>query len=325
MAHVRAGDGRGFELSKSFISPVPAGRVVLMGAPQNKADLPIDSLWLALALGPKEARLDGHLKSLDALWKSQGQKPLELFKRAWDGPVAAVSIKLPPGVVRGLLKPGTSQREASRQRLLQHGIDLDRMFRALTGEVAGIAWFDAEAFLRNLIEGSQRPEPRGAALVQTWMNESAAWDSALGQILEVFLPVKPTEKPIVGGTSWSTRLASQDAVLSLADKSLKLELGSQLQGRTLVDLGRSLSQRFEGAFGPGHASLLVDLGRLREELETPRFISGLDPMRVVTVQGFASAFLDQVTPIDHVLLDSDAQRPSGAKLMGRIVLKDSAQ
>jgi hypothetical protein len=50
-------------------------------------------------------------------------------------------------------------------------------------------------------------------------------------------------------------------------------------------------------------------------------IEGVDAVKLVTVQGFASAFLDRLTPIDFVLLDLSPQ-PDGAKLSGRIALKE---
>jgi hypothetical protein len=102
---------------------------------------------------------------------------------------------------------------------------------------------------------------------------------------------------------------------------MRLELGSGLKGRTLVDLSAQLAQRFDGAFSKGHASVLLDVGRLRAELQTPRMIEGLDAVKVVTVQGFASAFLDRLTPIDFVVLDL-APLPDGAKLSGRISLRE---
>jgi hypothetical protein len=323
MQHVRRGDGRGFEARLGPLQPLPAGKLVLLGVPHDKSEVPIDALWATLSLGAQEATLEGQLLSPDPVWRTQGGKGLETFKHSWEGPVAAVQMRLPIGVLKALIKPGTPEREQSRQRLLQHGIDIDRMFRALTGDVAGLVWFDAEAFLRNLID-TQRPDPRGAAIVEAGLNDSAAWEAALGQMLDVFLPVKPKAVRQGSTTSYLTRLASQDAIFSVEPKALRLEVGSGLQNRTLVDLGTRLSQRFNGAFGPGHASLLIDLGRLREELETPRAIPGLDPMHVVTVQGYASAFLDQLTPVDHLILDL-APNEKGAKLSGRLVLKQKGQ
>jgi hypothetical protein len=223
--------------------------------------------------------------------------------------------------LRSVLDKGSPEREASRQRLLSHGIDVERMVKALTGEVSGLMWFDAEAFLRNLIEGTERPEPRGAALVEVGVTDGSPWEIAVGQMLEVFLPVKPRMQQRSDGTVWTARMLGQDAALTVGKKAMRLELGSGLGGRTLVDLSAQLAQRFDGAFGKGHASLLVDVGRLRAELETPRMIEGLDPMRVVTVQGFASAFLDRLTPLDHVLLDL-APMKDGAKISGRIVLRE---
>jgi hypothetical protein len=325
MEHVRAADARGLEQSASYraLPSDRSGRVVVLGAPRDKRELPIDALWATLSVGAREALLEGRLISSDALWQSQGQGPaFALFARAWEGPVAAASLRLPLPMVRSVLQKGSPEREASQKRLLSHGIDIERMVKSLTGDVGGLVWFDAEAFLRNLVDGSERPEPKGAALVEVQLSDNQAWEAAVGQMLEVFLPVRPKVQPRADGTVWTTHLAGQDAQLTLEAKAMRLELGSGLKGRTLVDLSGQLQQRFDGAFGKGHASLLLDLGRLRAELETPRVIEGLDPMRVVTVQGFASAFLDRLTPIDHVVVDL-APLPDGAKLSGRVVLKET--
>ncbi|MBK7861724.1 MAG: hypothetical protein IPJ65_24535 [Archangiaceae bacterium] len=324
MQAVRAADARGLELNAAYRS-LPAGqtgRVVMLAAPLQKAQLPIDALWATVNVSGNRAQLEGRLFSKDLLWQTQGQpSATALLSRAWEGPVLAASLRLPPGLLRSMLEKGSPEREASRQRLLSHGIDIERMVKALTGDVGALMWFDAEAFLRNLIEGSERPEPRGAALVEVQLSDGKAWESAVGQMLEVFLPVRPKLQQRSDGSVWSTRLAGQDAQLTVAAKSMRVELGSGLRGRTLVDLSALLGQRFDGAFGKGHASLLFDVGRLKAELETPRMIEGLDPMKVVTVQGFASAFLDRYTAIDHVLLDL-APLPDGAALKGRIVLKE---
>ncbi len=320
---VRAADARGVETGPAFHAlGAAAGRLVVLGAPKNTTELPIDALWAVLTLDGRKAQLDGRLVSKDPLWQSQGQGPTAgLFARAWEGPIAAMSVKLPVALVRRVLLEGSPQREASRVRLLSHGIDIERMAKALTGDVGGLLWFDAEAFLRNLIEGTERLEPRGAALVEIGVSDGAAWESAVSQILEAFMPIRPRMQQQNGSTVWSTRIAGQDARLSVGGKLMRAELGSGLAGRTLVDLSGQLSQRFGGAFGKGHASLLLDVGRLKAELETPRMIEGLDAMKVVTVQGFASAFLDRMSPIDYVLLDL-APLPDGAQLSGRVVLRE---
>lgn len=324
MERIRSAGGRGLEQGAGFAA-LPGdgkGRVVVLGAPRDQGFLPIEALWATLAISAREARLEGHLLSKDPLWQSQGQQPAAaLFARAWEGPVAAASLKLPAGMVRSVLDKGSPEREASRARLLAHGIDIDRMVKALTGDVGGMVWFDAEAFLRNLIDGTERPEPRGAALVEVQVSESQAWEAAVGQMLEVFLPIRPRMQQRADGVVWTARLAGQDAQLTVGGKAMRLELGSGLKGRTLVDLSAQLQQRFDGAFGRGHASVLIDLGRLRAELETPRMIEGLDPMRVVTVQGFASAFLDRLTPIDYVLVDVAAEK-GGARITGKILLRE---
>jgi hypothetical protein len=323
MEHVRAADARGFEARVKPLIGAPQGRVVLLGAPGPTSELPVDALWATVTLTPQGAKLEGNLLSKDPVWQSQGTQSLATFRHAFEGPVAALSARLPIAVLRAMFKPGSPEREQSRQRLLAHGIDIDRMFRALTGDVAAIAWFDSQAFLRNLIE-AERPDPRGAAILEAGLNESAPWDAALGQMLEVFLPVKPKEIRGKDGTHYQARLASQDAVFTVAPKALKLEVGSGLSGRATADLSAQLSKRFDGAFGPGHASLLVDIARLRDELETPVVIPGLDPMQVVTVQGYAAAFLDRFTPMDYLLLDL-APEPAGAKLSGRLVLRQKGQ
>jgi hypothetical protein len=82
-----------------------------------------------------------------------------------------------------------------------------------------------------------------------------------------------------------------------------------------------LRERFgTGAFGPSHLSLMVDLGRLRAELDAPEQVPGVPPAQLSAAKAFGGAFLDQVTPFDHAFMDF-APEEGGARLRGRVVLR----
>lgn len=288
----------------------------------SPSTLSINALVLGVTVRGSRARFAGDVAATAALWPVASD-PVALLAKGPAGPVAALAMSLPPNLLATVLagQSDSPRRERYRQLLKNAGVDLDALLRALSGAVGALAYFDAEAFLRNLVEGTQRPDLRGAVLVDVGLTDAKAVEASLQRVMQALLPL-PTNKEIVKGrTVYSTRIATQDVRAFVDERALRVAAGSSTASRPTVDLAADLSERFEGAFAKGHASLLVDLGRLRAELTEPRTIAGLDPTRVVTVQGFASAFVDQLTPIDHVLLDM-VPTPTGAAVTGELVLKE---
>ena len=244
-----------------------------------------------------------------------------MFARGAEGPVAALKISLPPDeLAEFLLAPGSNGQKAGLLRRLDlGGIDTNAALKAFTGEVGALAWFDAEGFLKNLVNGSGKPDWRGVVHLIASIAAREPVEPLVTSLLgdAVRAPYADDRDALL----WQRKLSTATATIALTPRALMIRSGDSSGPRTNVDLGKELSERFKGAFGPGHSSLMIDLKRLKQELDTPRIIPGLDPSKVVTVQGFSSAFLDQLTPIDHVVLDFQPEG-NGGKLWGMITLKD---
>jgi hypothetical protein len=277
----------------------------------------LQSVLAGLSVGTHSATLEGRVKTARPL--THLGAPTAMFTRAMEGPVGALKLSFPPGELAGLAAGSADGRKAGLlMRLEAAGVDTDAALRAFTGEIGALAWFDAEGFLKNLVSGTGKPEWRGVVHLIAPVSARE--------------PVEPVGKVLLGeplrapfaddrnALLWQQRLAVALVTVALTPKALMVRSGEGSGPRTNVNLEKELTERFHGAFGPGHSSLLFDLGRLKTELDQPRVIPGLDATKVVTVQGFSSAFLDQLTPIQTLVLDfaPDAQ---GGRLWGSLMLK----
>jgi hypothetical protein len=276
----------------------------------------IESVIAGLSVGTRSATLEGRVRTSRPLAKTSA--PTAMFSRAMDGPVAALKLSFPADELAGYVAAG-DPKAGLLQRLTAAGVDTDAALRAFTGEVGGLAWFDGEGFLKNLVTGTGKPEWRGVIHLIAGVTQREAIEPVARALLG-----DPTRAPFADDRNallWQQRLSTAMITLALTPGSLMVRSGDGSGPRTNVDLAKELGDRFHGAFGPGHSSLLIDLGRLKSELAAPRVISGLDATRVVTVQGLTSAFFDQLTPIDHLVLDF-APDASGGRIWGSITLKE---
>lgn len=278
----------------------------------------IQSVVAGLQLGPRSATLEGKVRTSRPV--SRNANPTAMFARAAEGPVAALKISLPPAELADVLlsRSNDGQRSALLRRLDATGIDTDAAVAAFTGEVGALAWFDAEGFLKNLISGTGKPEWRGVIHLISGLSGREPVEPVLTSLLgeAVRAPYADDRDALL----WQRKFATATVTVALTPKSLMIRSGDGSGARTNADLAEELTQRFKGAFGPGHSSFMVDLGRLRQELEQPRNIAGVDATKVVTVQGLSSAFLDQL-PIDSLVLDF-LPEGNGGRLWGMITLKE---
>ena len=101
--------------------------------------------------------------------------------------------------------------------------------------------------------------------------------------------------------------------------------GEVLEGRPRGDVGLALRERFGGeAFAAGHVSLMVDLGRLRADLQAPEEVPGVPRGQLQAAQAFTGALLDQLTPLDSGFLDFSLAE-GGARLKGRVSLRGTRE
>jgi hypothetical protein len=265
------------------------------------------------------ATLSGMILGKKPLWEGKAQVPLVALAPA--GPIFVASLGVSPDVLASLAlgAKGGERRLRLAAALKAEGVDLERGLAGFTGEAGALVYFDSDAFLKNLVVGTQKPEPRGAVMVEAGVRDPGAVGGLLRRIVTWLAP-QATESGAAPNLSWEGKWLDAAMLLAVSGKSARLTGGTGTEGRPQVELAASLAGRFGGAFAPGHISLLLDVGQLRRELQAPRLIPGIDPARLVTVQGFASAFLDQLTPLETVVIDLSPD-PGGAVLSGRVTLK----
>src|SRR6185436_2697212 len=63
--------------------------------------------------------------------------------------------------------PGSERRKSASARMRAMGVELDELLASLSGDLVALVYFDAEGFLANLINGSEKPEPRGSVLLES--------------------------------------------------------------------------------------------------------------------------------------------------------------
>jgi hypothetical protein len=293
---------------------------VYLAAPASK-ERKWEGLLAALTLSDRALDLDGLVVAEKPLWKADAVKTAGLLGAAPQGAVAAAYASVPPAELAALLlgAAGTPNRLAAAERAHGSGVDLEALLSALTGDLSALAYFDAESTLANLATGAERPEPRGTLLLEAGTARAGPIEALVrAQLENAGLRYERLEE--AGVTRYLTRLREQQVELRLSPGRAQLTAGASLGARANSDLTKALQARFGDAFGPGHVSLMVDLGQLRRELSEPRSISGIDPRRLVMVQGIASSFL-QRTPVETGFLDLSPDA-DGARLKGRLTLKE---
>ncbi|MHB8875801.1 MAG: PKD domain-containing protein [Myxococcaceae bacterium] len=301
---------------------LPPGNVYLFLASPPAPTQKLGGLFASLVIGDRAVELDGIIQADGPMYSALAVPRSRLLEAAPQGAIAAVSATVPPAELAGMLigGPETPRRKAAAERARHSGVDLEALLKALGGDLTALVYFDSDAFLTNLAQGSEKPEPRGALLVEVGLTRTAPIEEMLQeQLSSMGLRYDRVEEK--GLTRYLSRWRGQPVELQLTPGRALLSAGGDTRGRKQENLAAALGARFGGAFGPGHLSAMVDLGQLRKELAEPRTIPGIDPRRLVMVQGFASAFLSQLTPIDHAFLDLSPDA-AGGRLKGRLTLKE---
>jgi hypothetical protein len=323
--HIAGFTGPG--LSESPMLAQLRGRVqegsvyVFTSFPKREGVEGIPAFLGSLKVKESQAELDGFMASDKPLLAGkQGPVPA-LLNRAPLGPVASAMMSVPADeLVNWLIgAPGSERRAEALESWTARGFDSEGLLGALRGDVTLLVYFDAPAFYRNFI-ANKKPEPKGSVLFEAGLTRAEPVVAAVTKAFEgsTWSVEKGPEK---GSTRFRGRIAEQPMVLTVGPDRLSLQAGEALEGRPTGDVGRALRERFgTGAFGQSHMSLMVDLGRLRAELEAPKQVPGVPPAQLGAAKAFGGAFLDQVTPFDHAFMDF-ATEEGGARLRGRVVLR----
>ncbi|WP_225412068.1 PKD domain-containing protein [Stigmatella hybrida] len=275
----------------------------------------------SIRVGEGLAELDGFLAADKPLMEGkQGPVPA-LLAQAPAGPVAAATLSVPPEQLASWIfgAPGSPRRQEVTEAWKQEGIDAEALTQAMRGDVSLLAYFDAPAFYRNLVANRQ-PEPRGTILLEAGLTRP---EPVVAMLTKMFAEgtwnVETVKEP--GITRFRMRVLEQPLLLSVGADRLWLEAGEPLAARPKKNVAAALSERFApSAFGPGHLSLMVDLGQLRADLQAPREVPGVPQVQLGAAKALGGAFLDQLTPFDHAFMDFTPEA-GGARLRGRVVLR----
>lgn len=299
---------KGFNAARDEVAP---GDLWLWSSDSSPNAL-VTTALLSLDVKPDGATLDGRVSGRKAL--DQGPSAA-IFKGAPIGAVAGLKVSLPAAeLVRLLSFRPTPSLPSPKETAAQRGVDLVALSKAFTGDLGVLAWFDAEAFLRNLAAGNGKPDPKGVVHLMLPVTETTPVAAAL----QKWFGRAGSVAPASGASVWRENESDSVLTAALTDKLLSVRLGDLGSGRADVDVSAQIQRRLPGAFSPGHSSAFVDLIQLRRELEEPRVISGVDPQRVVMAQGFSSAFLNRIA-VDFAALDFEP-KGAGGTLKGMVTL-----
>jgi hypothetical protein len=305
---------------------VGPGNVYLFARPVGEdASSGFRGVWAAFRAEEDRVELEGWVASEQTLLAGTPPPVPALLQKAPAGPLAAMMVSIPPEQLAKLAfgAPGSERRERTLQRLQEQGFDAagaDNLLSALRGDLALLVYFDAPAFYRNFIRGSRRPEPRGTLLFEAGLVHSEPVVEWLTRRLKAraqpFEVVKGTD-----ATRLRTRMMEQPVELTVTADRLTLLGGESLEGRAPGALGEVLRERFGAqAFGPGHLSAMVDVGRLRTELDAPQEVPGVPSQQLPVARSLVGTLLDQLPPVELFFFDFTPEQ-GGGRFKARIALR----
>jgi hypothetical protein len=301
---------------------VAEGNVYLFTTfPEQEASSGFPGLFASLGVKEGRAELDGFMAADKPLLQGKKGPVPALLEKAPVGPVGAAMLSIPPDELSSLLfgAVGSERRKETLEGFREDGIDAEALIGSVRGDVTMLIYFDAPAFYRNFLM-NKRPEPRGSVLLEAGLTRSEPVLAAVTKALESGTWNVETVKE-KGVTRFRARVMEQPLVLSVFADRLSLQAGEALEARPRGNVGTALRERFgSGAFGQSHLSLMVDLGRLRAEMDAPESVPGVPAGQLSAAKAFGGAFLDQLTPFDHAFVDF-APEEGGARMRGRVVLR----
>ena len=299
----------------------PGNLYFYAGSPDEKTDDAIPGLWSSMRVDAKGLEVDGFAATARPLFGNAQATVGTLLQQAPAGAFAALQLSLPPKEMAALAfgSEGSPRRARHVARLKAAGVDAEALIGALRGDLALLAYFDAPGFLQNLARSGQ-PQPRGSLLVDAGLLKAAPVLAYLKHQVESS-PYRVDTVKEKDTTRFRATVLAQPVEVAVSEQRLSLRAGTPQQGRPNVDVAAALHQRFGGAsFGPGHLSLMLDVERLREDLDAVREVKGVSPAQLAGMQTLVGALLEQ-TPFDHAFLDLSPEE-GGARLKGRVALRE---
>jgi hypothetical protein len=285
----------------------------------------IRGLWAAMRVEEGRVNLEGWVASDKSLFAGKSGPGSELLGKAPPGPIAAMMVSIPPEELAKLVfgAPGSERRERTLRRLKEEGFDAagaDDLVGALRGDLTLLVYFDAVAFYRNFIRGNRRPEPRGTLLFQAGLVRSEPVVEWLtGRLKARGQPFEVTKD--ADATRLRTRVMEQPVELTVTADRLMMHGGEALEARAPGDVGTALRERFgTSAFGPGHFSVMMDMGRLRAELDAPREVPGVPGPQLPVARSLVGTLLEQLPPVELVFIDF-APEQGGGRFRARTILR----
>ncbi len=320
---VSAASALGLELDGSVataLDRLPSGGLVTwLRAPAGLA-------WRQLAgtvrLEGDEAHFEARLIGPAALWSVPAVAGPRLLGRAPEGPIAVAVATIAPREAAALVlgSPGTQRRKIYDEEFLAQGADLERALEeGLAGTLDASLYVDVEGFVRSTIASGGRPQPQATLLLEAAVKQASPVEAlieALATRWQVPLALVREQQLRL----WRGTLGARPLELALTERALFLKAGAPVASRAPTDLARTLGERFEGSFGPGHLSVFFDFGQLRRELLQPRLMDDVDPRRALTAQALAVTLLDRLTQLDFALLDLQPT-PDGAAVQAIVRLR----
>lgn len=327
-AHIQGASGAGLSeqpLLTALRAKVGAGNVHVFARPEGAdASASIQGLWAALTFQDTRADLEGWVVSDKSLFQGGTAPGSELLARAPLGPIAALTVSLPPETLAKLVfgAPGSERRARTEQRMASQGLDaagVQGMLGALRGDVSLLAYLDAPAFYRNLLKGAQLPEPRGSVLLQAGLvRPEPVLEWLTGVLKSRGQPFEVLKQG--AATRLRTRVFGQPVDVSLTADRLTLHGGESLAARAQGGVGEALRQRFGAqGFEPGHLSAMVDMGRVRSELDSPREVPGVPPQQLPVARALVGTLIDQLPPVESLFLDFAPEQGGGRFRMSTVL------
>lgn len=321
-ARVQSASERGLEAQpamEALLDELPAGGLVFFTrAPESSA-------WthgaLAVRVDGDVLHAEGALSAGRALWSDIANPPSRLLQKAPEGPVVAVTGMLGIESLANVLlgPPGSPRRLAFERELAELHVELPVVLSSFSGGVDALAYVDVPGFIRATVAAGGKPRPRASVLMEAPVRDAKALDAQLDALLGAELP----QLQKLGNaqvTVWRGASSFGPVDVALTGQALFAKIGAPVDEREAVDLLSDYTRRFDGAFGPGHLSVLIDVARLRRDLLQPHLMDDVDPRKALAMQALAVTVIDRVTQLDLAMLDA-SPAPNGAKVQVTLRLR----